>query len=93
MYSNPDQVSTACAGVARKGLTRSRPAAGAGTDNRSLDDILNAIEKREIVAALRRAHGQRTKAACLLGISRSRLYRRMEALGIDPRSVGAGKII
>ena len=52
-----------------------------------LDRILTTIEKREIVAALKRANGQRTLAARLLGISRSRLYRRMEALGIDPREV------
>jgi propionate catabolism operon transcriptional regulator len=43
------------------------------------------VEKREILMALRRARGQRAQAARSLGISRSRLYRRMEALGIDPR--------
>ncbi len=55
--------------------------------NKSLDEILTSIEIREIVSALKQVHGQRTQAAKLLGISRSRLYRRMEALGIDPRSV------
>lgn len=58
--------------------------------NRPLDDVLSSIERREIVAALRRANGQRTLAAQLLRISRSRLYRRMEALGIDPRKLGPG---
>ena len=33
--------------------------------------------------ALQAAHGQRNRAAQLMGISRSRLYRRMEALGVD----------
>jgi PAS domain S-box-containing protein len=61
---------------------RSTPERGGGAA--SLDDILNGIEKREIVGALHRANGQRTLAARMLGISRSRLYRRMEALGIDP---------
>lgn len=56
----------------------------------SLDTILNTIERREIVSALKRTNGQRTLAAKELGISRSRLYRRMEALGIDPREVGIG---
>jgi len=56
--------------------------------HRSLDDILTSIERREILAALHRAHGQRTLAAKALGISRSRLYRRMEALGIDPGEPG-----
>ncbi len=54
----------------------------------SLDTILNTIERREIISALKRTSGQRTLAAKELGISRSRLYRRMEALGIDPREVG-----
>ena len=53
----------------------------------SLDQILSTIERREILSALNRASGQRTLAARLLGISRSRLYRRMEALGIDPNHV------
>jgi PAS domain S-box-containing protein len=64
------------------------PEAEAG--NRPLDDVLSGIERREILAALRRANGQRTLAAQLLRISRSRLYRRMEALGIDPRTLGPG---
>jgi len=55
--------------------------------NRPLDDVLTAVEKREILAALRRANGQRTLAARMLRISRSRLYRRMEALNIDPNTV------
>lgn len=59
-----------------------------GTDAMGpLDRILTTIEKREILAALKRANGQRTLAARLLGISRSRLYRRMEALDIDPREI------
>lgn len=73
-----------------RGWMESRPAPPTeGTDNMGpLDQILTTIERREILAALRRANGQRTLAARLLGISRSRLYRRMEALGIDPREIG-----
>jgi transcriptional regulator with PAS, ATPase and Fis domain len=48
----------------------------------SLDDILCDTERRAILTALRRARGQRSMAAKFMGISRSRLYRRMEALGI-----------
>lgn len=59
--------------------------AGPTAGRQSLDEILTTIEKREILSALKRAHGQRTLAANMLGISRSRLYRRMEALDIDPR--------
>ena len=57
-----------------------------------LDRILTAIERREILSSLQRAKGQRTLAARMLGISRSRLYRRMEALGIDPREAGLSKL-
>ena len=64
---------------------------GAEAVRGSLDTILNTIERREIVSALKRTNGQRTLAAKELGISRSRLYRRMEALGIDPRDVGLGR--
>jgi DNA-binding NtrC family response regulator len=65
----------------------------AGAPSGSLDQILTTIEKREILGALRRSNGQRTLAARLLGISRSRLYRRMEALGIDPRHLGSGEVV
>jgi DNA-binding NtrC family response regulator len=43
------------------------------------------VERRAILSALRRAGGQRSRAARAMGVSRSRLYRRMEALGIHPR--------
>ncbi|MCH7813827.1 MAG: sigma 54-interacting transcriptional regulator [Planctomycetes bacterium] len=52
-----------------------------------LDEILATVERRALLAALRRASGQRSRAARQIGISRSRLYRRMEALGIRPREV------
>jgi len=68
-------------------------ATGAEAVRGSLDTILNTIERREIVSALKRTSGQRTLAARELGISRSRLYRRMEALGIDPREVGLGQTL
>ncbi|MHC4444869.1 MAG: sigma-54 interaction domain-containing protein [Planctomycetota bacterium] len=62
----------------------------AGEDQKDmlLDDMLAEIERKAILAALRRAHGQRSRAAKLMGISRSRLYRRMDALGISPREEG-----
>ena len=50
-----------------------------------LDDVLADVERRTILSGLRQARGQRSRAAKLLGISRSRLYRRMDALGIVPR--------
>ena len=58
-----------------------------GSSGESLDVMLATLERSKILEALRLADGQRTLAAKQLGISRSRLYRRMEALGIDPRNV------
>lgn len=58
--------------------------------NRPLDEVLESIERREILAALRLANNQRTQAARLLRISRSRLYRRMEALGIGTQPTVVG---
>lgn len=55
----------------------------------ALDNKLSSLERLEIVDALANTRGQRTQAAQRLGISRSRLYRRMEALGIDPRQLSA----
>jgi len=48
-----------------------------------LDDILLRVEKKLIGMALRRARGNKTQAAQLLKVSRPRLYRRMETLGLD----------
>jgi DNA-binding NtrC family response regulator len=47
-----------------------------------LDPILEAVEKRLIQLALRRSNNHQTEAAELLGIFRTRLWRRLEALGI-----------
>jgi len=49
-----------------------------------LDPYLARVEREAILQALKAAGGQRLKAARLMEISRSRLYRRMDALGIRP---------
>lgn len=51
-----------------------------------LDDMMADFEREAILGALRRARGQRSLAARMLGISRSRLYRRMDVLGIVPKN-------
>lgn len=48
-----------------------------------LDALLEQAERRLIERALRQAHGNRTRAAEILGIWRARLQRRMEHFGID----------
>jgi DNA-binding NtrC family response regulator len=49
---------------------------------RSLDAILEAVEKRLIQLALKKANNHQTEAAEALGIYRDRLWRRLPALGI-----------
>jgi len=48
----------------------------------ALDQVLEQAERRLLLLALRRAGGNRSRAAELLSIWRPRLLRRMEALGI-----------
>jgi len=45
---------------------------------------LTELEKRAIAEALKLAHGQRTKAAAILGIHRNALYKKMRRYGIQP---------
>lgn len=44
---------------------------------------IEAAERAEIVAALHQTNGNRSKAAGLLGIGRTTLYRKLRALGIE----------
>jgi len=48
----------------------------------SLRDAVSGLEKRMIVEALERAHGNRSEAARQLGIGRPQLYAKMEEHGI-----------
>lgn len=50
-----------------------------------LEPLLERIEKEQIELALSQARQNKSKAAELLGLTRPRLYRRMEALGIEDR--------
>jgi len=58
------------------------PTEPGGAETLKLDPLLERIERQAIFDALRQAKGQRNMAARLMGISRSRLYRRMEVLNI-----------
>lgn len=59
------------------------PCPTSSTGSVPLDRILEDVERREILRALDAAGGKRTLAAQIMGISRSRLYRRLDALGLD----------
>ncbi|HPD31195.1 MAG TPA: sigma 54-interacting transcriptional regulator [Phycisphaerae bacterium] len=64
---------------------RDQANAAGGHQGTRLDGVLADVERRTILDALRQARGQRSRAAKIMGISRSRLYRRMDALGIVPK--------
>jgi DNA-binding NtrC family response regulator len=49
-----------------------------------LGEFLASVEKELIARALKRAKGNKTKAAKLLGLTRPRLYRRLVQLGMEP---------
>jgi transcriptional regulator with PAS, ATPase and Fis domain len=57
-------------------------APGVPAKSLALDPLLEAVEKRLIQLALRKANNHQTKTAALLQIYRSRLWSRLEALGI-----------
>ncbi|MDA1013497.1 MAG: sigma 54-interacting transcriptional regulator [Planctomycetota bacterium] len=48
-----------------------------------LDEHLTAVEREHIEYVLQQCRFNKTKAAQLLGMTRPKLYRRMESLGID----------
>jgi two-component system response regulator AtoC len=72
------------------GGTRPPKARRADSDTtRGGSPTLEEMERKAIVAALRRWDGNRTKAAAELGISRRTLFNKLKALGIpDPRADG-----
>lgn len=57
--------------------------AGQGAESLRLDEYLADVELRLIQRALELSKGNRSKAAELLGVSRPRLYRRLEQLGLE----------
>jgi transcriptional regulator with PAS, ATPase and Fis domain len=58
-----------------------RPASPTGQRSLPLDSLLEQVERRLILLALRLADNNRTRAAEILAVWRPRLLRRLEALG------------
>jgi hypothetical protein len=86
----PDQITAADLPAALRLPQVMAQAPSAAEHPLPLDDLLKQAERRLIQLALARARGSKTRAAELLGIWRTRLWRRMEALGIDdPEGPGA----
>jgi transcriptional regulator with PAS, ATPase and Fis domain len=61
---------------------RAAQAAGPVRPVPKLDEVLEQVERRLIELALRKTKGDQTAAADLLGVYRSRLVRRVKALGL-----------
>ena len=53
------------------------------TETIVLDDFLDQIERELIERAMKRAKGNKAKAARMLGLTRPRLYRRLIQLGLE----------
>ena len=47
-----------------------------------LEEVLQRVERDQLARAMRRARGNKAEAARLLGLTRPRLYRRLEQLGM-----------
>jgi two-component system nitrogen regulation response regulator NtrX len=62
-----------------------RPAERAGDRVGSLQEVREAAEREYILKKMEETNGNVTRAAELLGLERSNLYRKMKALGIGPK--------
>ena len=66
-------------------LQSRKPTAKAGERYGSLQEVREAAEREYILKKLEEAGGNVSRAAELLGLERSNLYRKMRSLGIAPR--------
>ncbi|MGA2711944.1 MAG: sigma-54 dependent transcriptional regulator [Bryobacteraceae bacterium] len=66
-------------------LARKSPSDRPGERYGSLQDVREAAEREYIQKKLEESNGNVSRAAELLGLERSNLYRKMRALGIAPR--------
>jgi len=53
--------------------------------NKTLKDVKEFVEKEYITTKLKAANGNVTRAADMLGVERTNLYKKMKAYQIDPR--------
>jgi transcriptional regulator with PAS, ATPase and Fis domain len=78
-------------GYLQRVATGQAPASSPRAKLLPLDSLLQEVERRMIILALKQAQGNKTQAAQLLSIWRPRLLRRMQVLGIPERSAGEPK--
>ena len=74
------------AGTGSHSTCQPRERASEVEDATTLKEAVAALEKRMIVSALERAHGNRSEAARQLGIGRPQLYAKMEEYGLGDKS-------
>lgn len=74
---NSETILNDAGALSKQAITESR------SPNTSLDEYLEAIEKREIIAAMESCRWNKTEAAKLLGISFRSLRYRMKKLGLE----------
>ncbi|MBN2361826.1 MAG: sigma-54-dependent Fis family transcriptional regulator, partial [Deltaproteobacteria bacterium] len=63
-------------------LPAAAPTVNLEDDNRTLDEILESLEKSLILRAFRKAAGVKTETARLLGIKTSALYYKLDKYGV-----------
>ena len=56
----------------------------------SLAQRTDAFEREQILAELKKSHQRMTDTAKALGLERSHLYKKCQALGIDLRAMRSG---
>ena len=55
-----------------------------------LEEVMERVEREHLGQAMRRSRGNKAEAARLLGLTRPRLYRRLQQLGMLDEDVGTG---
>ena len=66
------------------------PVIAAVVQSGTLSDRTDAFEREQILAELKRNHQRMTDTAKALGLERSHLYKKCQALGIDLRAMRSG---
>jgi len=55
-----------------------------------LEEVMERVEREHLGQAMRRSRGNKAEAARLLGLTRPRLYRRLQQLGMLDENVKTG---
>jgi len=66
------------------------PPVAATVGSGPLSERTDAFEREQILAELKRNHQRMTDTAKALGLERSHLYKKCQALGIDLRAMRSG---